>query len=321
MLSDSTPIASVREEPRRGVDFAAGTISFADVLAVVWNGKWILAAVVLACLAYAYVSEPGESYVASMRVVPAETDLSQTQTIGGGGGFLSGLGLGQRTLPKFQQFQKALASFGVAEMMEQRFGVLCMIYESECDQATKQWHLQPGAMAAVRRTIRSALGIQDNEGRRNAADLKAFLEGAITIVRDEGTLVLSFVDHRPDFAASFLGRLYQTTNEYLRVQDKQFLQQYIDYLAARRNTTTSLGSREAIQALLLEQERRLMLSEVDVPYAATALDPPTAYPRNQLVRRLVLWLVIGAALGIFLIFAVQYFVGRRGHGSVRRENA
>jgi len=88
-------------------------------------------------------------------------------------------------------------------------------------------------------------------------------------------------------------------------QDRGVIQQYVAYLNNKLTTNTNVGQREALDSLLLAQERRLMLTAVDVPYAASVQDGQTCPVRTRQadsVHRRVLGLILGVGLGAALSF-------------------
>ena len=66
---------------------------------------------------------------------------------------------------------------------------------------------------------------------------------------------------------------------------------------------TNVEQRQAIDALLLQEERQLMMTEVDVPYAAKILDGPTITPVNSALKTVAVSTVLGLLLGTALALA------------------
>ena len=136
--------------------------------------------------------------------------------------------------------------------------------------------------------------------------LAGYILGRVDITKQKtGIITLSYEDSDPTFAADFIQKLWYTTNNYLKIQDRQVRQDYLAYLNQRIDTTTSLAQREAIQNLLLEVERSLMQTAADVPYAADVLDGPRVAPVNRVWRVLATFTFIGVLVGAILSLAAQ----------------
>jgi hypothetical protein len=61
---------------------------------------------------------------------------------------------------------------------------------------------------------------------------------------------------------------------------------------------------------LLQQERRLMMTEVDVPYAATIMDGPTVVPVNSALKTLLINGMLGFFLGIMIVLGRDFVPAR-----------
>jgi len=64
--------------------------------------------------------------------------------------------------------------------------------------------------------------------------------------------------------------------------------------------TTSVEQRQALGSLLLEEDRRLMLSNVHAPYAAAVLTGPSVAPKSFAAVTLAIHMLAGLALGVIL---------------------
>ena len=67
----------------------------------------------------------------------------------------------------------------------------------------------------------------------------------------------------PKFAAEFLAQVAKATNDYIRAQNREIQGRYVDYLGASAVKATNVEQRQALDTLLLQEERQLMLTEVD----------------------------------------------------------
>ena len=114
----------------------------------------------------------------------------------------------------------------------------------------------------------------------------------------------------PDMARDLLLRLYTAADTSIRQASLQRTSQQIAFLDTRLRTLAVAEHRAALTQLLSEQEKRLMLLQIDQPYAARIVDPPMVprlpiWPRPLLTLgvsgliAVVLWFVIGLVAAMF----------------------
>jgi hypothetical protein len=159
--------------------------------------------------------------------------------------------------------------------------------------------------------------LPDPDSPRTSLDLASYTQNQVTVTSDKTThvLTLSIDTKDPKSAVTYLQTLVQATNDFIKEQDRSVIQQYVDYLNHKLTTNTNVGQREALDSLLLEQERRLMLTSVNVPYAASVQDGPNVESSNGAKRVLlvdgVLGLIFGMGLGAALSFRSDRGARRR----------
>ena len=311
ILITRAPTAAIR-------DFLRRTISLSDVLIRIWAGRWIIvAACVLGLLGGALsVWRANPTFLASVYLMPAETDSAGETDISGGGaaGLLAGLtGMGSGgAVPKFTQFLSAMHSVGVAEILDRKYGMLCRVYGSDCDQRTHQWRERHGVRAWFAGAIAKLGHLPDPNGPRTPIDLAGYIEGSIFPSQDKITRLtrLGYANQDAKFAAEFLTTVIRTTNDYIKDHDRNVQRHYVDYVAERANASANVAQRETLSGLLLQQERRLMMTEVDVPYAATILDGPTVVPVNSALKTLAVYGLLGFFLGIMIVLGCDFVPAR-----------
>lgn len=303
-LADRAPTAAIS-------DFLRGSVSISELMQRVWERRWIVLIFLILGIAYGgYTAwRNGPTYAATMTMVPAETDttgghssgaLSLLSDLAGGGGGTS--------VPRMTQFMAALRSNNVAKLLNQKYDMVCRIYRGACDQKTHKWRRATGIRAWLSGELAQLGGFPDPNSARTATDLAQYVEGAVTVGQDSKThlLTLTYSNSDPEFAVRFLTLLVRTANDYLKDRDRDVMRRYVDYLSQRIASNTSVAQRSALDQLLLEQERKLMLTEVNVPYAAAVLDGPTVLPVNKVLKGLVLFGLLGLVLGILAALACSY---------------
>jgi hypothetical protein len=295
------PTAAIRE-------FLRNSISIADVTRQIWSGRLIVAAALAFGLVYGLYQahRAGPQYQAIIQLLPADSEGG-----GGGGGALgvltslAGGGGGGGQISKFTQFQFALGSVGVAQVLDKKYDMLCVNYRGLCDPKTHSWRQRTGMNAMINAFLARVAGLPNPNGALTIVDLAQYNAGAIGITKDKtsGLVTLSYNHPDPKYAADYLVRVLNTTNDYVRDQDHATARNMVDYVANRIATNTNIAQREALDQLLLQQERRLMMTEVNAPYAATILDGPVVTPLNNVLRTTLLngffFLLIGVAAVLF----------------------
>jgi hypothetical protein len=285
-------------------DYLRRSISLSYLLGLVFSGYLIvIAATVLGLLLGIYaVYKDGPSYTATMRISPAPGDTGMGE-IASAGGLLAGLtgGGGATQVPKFIQFTYALDSLEVARILDKKYDLLCRVYRGQCDPATHQWKPRHRIVERLESMTSRLSGLPDpNVGPRSPADLARYISGSVTVTqlkKTDSVNLLTFSHRDPQFAAQFLSLVVKTTNDYVRAQSRENQKRYVDYLSASAAKTTNIEQRQAIDTLLLQEERQLMMTEVDVPYAATILDGPTVTPFNKALKTIAIYTILGLLLG------------------------
>lgn len=286
-------------------DYLSKSISISYLLKLIWSGRGIVAIAAAIGLLYGVytVYAAGPSYTATIRVSPAPGSEGLNSSSGAGGLLASLTGeSGATQVPKFIQFTYALGSIEVAEILDKKYGLLCRVYHADCDVRTHQWRTRTGLQEWIVGTTSRLSGLPDpNVGPRPISDLARYVTNSVVVEqlkKTDSVLTISYVQHNPQFASQFLSELTKTTNDYIRTQNRHTQEQYVAYLTHSAAQTTNVEQRQAIDNLLLQEERQLMMTEVDVPYAAQILDGPTVTPVNHVLKTIAIYIAIGLALGI-----------------------
>ncbi len=135
-----------------------------------------------------------------------------------------------------------------------------------------------------------------------------------------------------EFGVYFLHRLHETVDGAIRKKAREEAQERIDYLRGAVEANANPDHRRALAALLLEQERILMLASIGQAYAAAVIEPPSASSRAHWPDALLVFPVFvfaGALIGFVShglkktapVSATQYFDRRRGWYDSRSVNS
>lgn len=239
------------------------------------------------------------TYTVSIGLLP--TEGSGDVSIGDGGALsaLAGLvGMGGGSVPKFTLFVASLNTTAVAKIMDQKYDMICLTFS--CDQKTHTWRKGTGWRAGFNRLMAQIAHLRDPDAPRTAVDLAENTTNQVTITPDRVThvLTLSMDSKDPKSAVRYLNALVQSANSFIKERDRSTILPYVDYLHKKLATENlNLAQHDAFAGLLVEQERRLMLSSVDVPYAASVQDGPNITMSNKAVRMLAVDIMLGLVLG------------------------
>lgn len=301
-------------------DYLKRSISVSYLLDRMWTGRLIIVVATLAGLLYGmyYAYTNGPLYSATMFISPADSDtigdISGASGGGGAAGLLAGLTGTTNTmaLPKFTQFISSMGSVGVARELIKRHDLLCRIYKSDCDPVTHEWRERTGIREFFSGLLAKLGRLPDPNGPRTEIDLAQFIRGAVVpeTNKSNSLVTLSFKNTKPDFAAEVLSIVVTTTNDYIRMQNRDLQRRYVEYLSQSAAKATNVEQRQAIDALLLQEERQFMMTEVDAPYAAKVLDGPTVVPVNTVLKTLLIYTFLGFVLGTLLAIFRGWLPGR-----------
>jgi hypothetical protein len=109
--------------------------------------------------------------------------------------------------------------------------------------------------------------------------------------------------------------LYNAADQAIRQATLQRTSQQIAFLDSRLRTLAVAEHRAALTQLLSDQEKRLMLLQIDQPYAARIIDPP-ALPRLPIWPRPLLTLGVAGLSAVLLWFVIGVVVAMFGRRRV-----
>jgi uncharacterized protein involved in exopolysaccharide biosynthesis len=285
-------------------------IALKDLLRALWRERLkILGAVFSAfVLGVVYLALATPKYTASVAVGSVEAQNSLD--LGGALGQLSSLsGLGPGSVgsdQKFEIFIDILASNSVASRLADDTDLMQRIFKDEWDDDSRQWRPAQGLVATILRLPDRIFGLP-NWSAPSASRLADYLrdEVAVSEFGNSGLREIAFTHADPEFALQLLGRLYAAADENLREDALERSRQYIAYLERRLRSVAVAEHRAALGALLGDEERKRMLIEADVPFAARIVSPvrvselPT---QPKVVGTLILAMLVGLFFGVALAF-------------------
>jgi uncharacterized protein involved in exopolysaccharide biosynthesis len=310
-VPESLPQSDTQAEP-----------GLAEFVAFVWRARWItfFGALVGLGLSVLYLEMATYRYTATLIVTPAKSEMTQLPGNISGLAAIAGINVpGGGGANDFNLYMLGLQSRQVAAKLAENDDIMHRLFDSQYDPVLGQWRRPSGLLASFSLAAKSALGIPGAEWRPpGPADLQKFLETSVKVVTDRKSNITRIsVDHEdPPFAAKLITELHDKTDAVLRRQALARADQSIDYLERQLSRVQLSEHREALAAMLGEQEKARMLASSAAPYAAqpfgTAVvsSKPTS-PQPVIV--LLVGLIGGAILGVLAMFTWR--IGQ----SVKRE--
>lgn len=280
-------------------------------LGVLWEQKISFTATFLVVLAlFGVVGNAMQTkYTASMIVAPISSS-SQSSFPEQAANLLSlgGVsGLDFRGSSQFDQFIEVLDTYPVAERLVDRhdlyvaFGLARRGPSGELQR--------PGGMGAFMSDVLSRAFGGVGWKTPTPYDVAQYLERNLQIVRLPRSLYYELrIEHQDSaFATTFLRDLHRSADAFLQEDDKNRVSAEALYLARRLDEVVVGEHRAALANLLADRERKLMLLETNLSYAARVIQAPVTTDRPTSPNALLL--AIGA-LAIASLAASLAAVGK-----------
>jgi len=303
-------------------------IELADVFVALWRGR----AVVVGCIiiavlcAITYLNLATYRYTAELTVTPANSsanDMAAGSGLGqlGNVAALAGFNIpNAETISPFQLYVEGLLLRETAERLSTNQEMMKVIFVSELDESTGLWQEpERGILGRLTNSFYSLFGIPVYDWQPpNGARLHDYIKESVVATQSPGSAIvtISFKHVDPNFAVNFLTALDQTVDMSLRQRSLSRSSLYITYLSELLVTVRVAEHREAITAVLSEQERVRMMANSAAPFAAEVFDRPAAslVPTNPVpFIILVVSVLAGTTMGVVIVASIG--VGRNGSNS------
>ena len=144
----------------------------------------------------------------------------------------------------------------------------------------------------------------------SAEELADYLEKKIRIEHLGATPLrrISYKHPDPAFAAVFLRKIHLVADQLIRRDRRRQSESRINYLSGTLQKTVNPDHRKGIANLLIQQEHIQMLANLDEPYSAIVVEPPSSTPRPvwpDKVLLLAMFALVGAGIG-YLVRNTRY---------------
>lgn len=303
--------------------FDSDELDFVRLLRIFWNWKAIIlgCTVLFLLLGLLYLHLASYTYTASMKVTAVARGDGASSRIGGLGSLgglasLAGIrGSVSQSASPFDLYIEGLHSRAAAEELARNDKIMRTVFAKEWDAASGRWREPEDALAPLKATVKTLLGIPRYAWRPpNSARLQGYISTTVKIDRDpkEPIVTVSVEQGDPAFAVLLLKQLDAATDQMLRKKMLGRSMAYTQYLAEKLRVVTLAEHRQALAEALSEQERSLMMASSSTPIAAEIVEEPVAsyrptQPKPVLV--LAFCLLLGGIIGSLIALLTAYYRG------------
>ena len=294
-------------------------VRLTDIILFFWGARWalLIGAVLGIGLGLLFLSVATYRYTATLTVTPAKGEMSQLPGNMSGLAAIAGISLpGGGSVSDFNLYLVALQSRQVAAELAKDDKIMQRLFASQYDIPTGRWLRPTNFIADFSSAIKSMLRVPGADWRQPAAaDLQKFLQENIKISTDRKLNItnISFDYEDPEFAAKLITDLHEKTDTVLRRRALTRADQAIGYLEKQLSQVQLAEHRQALAAILGEQEKSRMLASSAAPYAAQPFGDAVASSRPTSPQSVIV-LVEGLVGGMILSLAalLGWRVSKRG---------
>lgn len=219
-------------------------------------------------------------------------------------------GGGEEQMSDFSRYLALLTAVPVAERLRAKPGLMQQLFPTAWDQVAGEWR-PPSGVAAVAARLARRLAGYPAWAPPDAVELSRLLKRELVIDRvDDGPVRrITFRHQDRAFALALLRDLHAAVEAHLRAEAERRIRAEMRFVHGKMSVSGSLDTQRALSSLAAEQERALLMLEVELPYAADMLEAPWAmsladWPNPVLLLPASVALALAATLfGLFTLFS------------------
>lgn len=261
---------------------------------------------------------------------PTNSMMSSLSGVAGGGGAsmlrrLVGGGGAPSANDPFQEYLQLLQSVRLVRVLIAKDHILQRLYPERWDEANKSWR-SPGAfrsiwIAANRATGRNISAVPDTDSVMNFFSRNLYISNGTktsglrvsSLLSDNSYPGISFTFKDPREAESILNTILKEADDIIRADLNRDVSARLAYLKAQTLNVVVADQREALIAVLSEQEQLQMMLAADNRFASTLIDAP--YASDLPTSPSPIWIMMLAGLvlavivwggGVYLTFAFPF---------------
>ena len=289
----------------------AGEATLGDVWVALVEGRRILFVTTCICLVlgFLWLLLATPRYTATLEVASVSPS-GDSQGLSQLAALLPGRQAEQPADP-FAEYRVLLHSERLAHHLNETHQLGRRIFPYDADAGG---YYEPGGpIAWIRAGLRWIVGMPGWSPPDDSA-LADYLGAQIRVTDSSEARGIHSIEYaHPDraFARDMLAWVHQGADAVLREAHRERTERYVAFLTRELQQEQNVETRAAMRALLLDQARQRMMTNVDVGYGARIVDGPTVSPRPtspSIGRTLLVALVTGLGLGIVIVFGRLAFV-------------
>ncbi len=297
-------------QPEPALVAQAPEIDVLQLILRLWRRKLLLLILIVGCIGIGavYLGNAQYKYTAELTVTPADQSSTKVPNSVASLGSLVGVDVGGQSGSAFAMFADTVLSYPTAVAIAQDQQIMRTIFSSQWDARTQQWRRPGSFVATLSKSARSLIGVPYEASiQPTAVDVRSYIREQVVITEDKKKSLVSFqYDHRdPVFAAAFLKKLVDASDNFLRVKSLDRSSTYILYLQRRINEVQVPEYRNLLTQSLVGYENKRMMASSEASFAADQFgDVWVSSKPTTPVPQLVLAISVSAALALWLIYVL-----------------
>jgi hypothetical protein len=250
--------------------------------------------------------------VASIMVLPSGEGITQSNSVSGlAAQFGFQIGAQPESVSQIQRLRMLLGSITLAKRLQEKHGILQIVFPGGWNPATQSWPRPTGAEFESLEKRRAFLR-QNAWAPPNLESLAGYIQGTLKFEAIDGGPFrrVSVTNSDPEFALWILELAYFSADNLLREQDTLESARKIGSIQAKLDTETNVQFQEALRSLLTTELGREITLNNALPYAALIVEPARVSNRRtepNLQRTFGVPVAAFAAVGFLLTTLIAVF--------------
>ncbi len=254
-------------------------------------------------------------FKAQMTVSPAiPTGISIPSGAGGILGAAQSFGLisgGPQTANSFDHFRQVIGSRSLAFVLQNKHGLMQKVFTGSWDAANGKW-IEPNIDRTSIRWRIKRIFHYNVPTVPDIGSLANFVGGMVQVGQIENSPFFSISVEHPDrkLALYLLDTVYREADELLGERDRNKQAQNRKYLEEQLEKSQLVEVRSALLGMVMQQEQKSMLVNVEPPYTIKVLEPPwvAVQPSEpNLARMIGLPAFVSMALCLIVVVVLTSF--------------
>jgi hypothetical protein len=259
-------------------------------------------------------------YIATMTVAPEQSQANgpnlALRSLGEGFGLNFGDAGGGGPATTFDRLQVTIGSQEFVRHLEEKYDIIHTIYAGSWDEQTQSWIRPQGRRFDIEQNLKSTFHLP-TWSEPTTQSFAEFLSSVIVVETsvDSPFTTVSHQGADPEFALWLLETVYREADAFVREVDLHATYERKAYLEAQISQTNVIEFRQMFVNLLANEERRLMLTQTDLPYAAQIIEEAFVSSRPtspDLIQDFWILVFAWVLVGILVVLLFALVRGNRG---------